>query len=205
VIYSNRGGNYQLWGLRPDGTGLRQLTDDPGGINDPVWSPDGRQLALSFKHEGVLSTVGFLDLPPQGIDGIDTPLAIRKPSDPKSYIPKAWSPDGRHLLGSMLLPTGAWAGCVYSIESDRLETVPGPGGNPIVNFEEGAGWLDGNRLVVADQRSRQAYVHDLRSGTSRVVPGIPAPAAFDIGDGGRTLILSRTRSESDIWMLELGE
>jgi hypothetical protein len=59
--------------------------------------------------------------------------------------------------------------------------------------------------VAADQKSRIVYVHDLKSGASRVLPGIPVPGEFTIGAGGQTLILSRTRLESDIWMLSLGE
>ncbi len=59
--------------------------------------------------------------------------------------------------------------------------------------------------MVGDQYSRKAYVHDLRSGTVRVLPGIPVPGDFKIGKSGRTLIFSRTRLESDIWMLSLGE
>jgi hypothetical protein len=37
------------------------------------------------------------------------------------------------------------------------------------------------------------------------LPDIPVPGDFTIGDGGRTVILSRTRLESDIWLLSLGE
>ena len=78
-------------------------------------------------------------------------------------------------------------------------------GTPITFGEGSAGWIDENRAVVGDQNSRNAYVHDLRSGSARVLPGIPVPGDFTIGDGGRTLIFSRTRLESDIWMLSLGE
>jgi Tol biopolymer transport system component len=39
-----------LWTIRPDGTGLTQLYEDPGGgyAVTPVWSPDGRQVMLSL-------------------------------------------------------------------------------------------------------------------------------------------------------------
>lgn len=36
----------QLWLIRPDGAGLRQLTDLPGGGAGPSWSPNGRRLAF---------------------------------------------------------------------------------------------------------------------------------------------------------------
>ena len=39
-------GIYQLWTIRPDGSGLEQIADVPG-TNFPVWSPDGARIAFS--------------------------------------------------------------------------------------------------------------------------------------------------------------
>jgi Tol biopolymer transport system component len=36
----------QVWTVRPDGTGQRQLTRLPGGAETPAWSPNGRRLAI---------------------------------------------------------------------------------------------------------------------------------------------------------------
>jgi dipeptidyl aminopeptidase/acylaminoacyl peptidase len=178
---------------------LRQLTDGPEGKFDPVWSPDGSRLAASYDHGSGLAT-GFLDLPEEGIDGIQEIPEFRKPSGAIDFFAESWSPDGRHVVGSV--SSGA---AVYSIVEDRTELLRDPEGTPIAFAEGSAGWIDRNRTVVADQNSRKVYVHDLRSGASRVLPGIPVPGDFTIGDGARTVILSRTRLESDIWMLSLGE
>jgi serine/threonine protein kinase len=199
VIYSNRGGEYQIWALRPDGTGSRQLTDGPEGKFDPVWSPDGSRLAASYGHESGLGT-GFLDLPEEGIGGVQEIPEFRKPSGAIDFFAESWSPDGRHLVGSVSSDAA-----VYAIAEDRIELLRDPEGTPIAYAEGSAGWIDGNRIIVADQNSRKVYVHDLRSGASRVLPDIPVPGDFTIGDGGRTVILSRTRLESDIWLLSLGE
>jgi len=40
VVCAYRGGGFHLWTLRPDGTGLRQLTDGPWDDRGPAWSPD---------------------------------------------------------------------------------------------------------------------------------------------------------------------
>ena len=147
---------------------------------------------------------GFLDLPAEGIDGLEEIPEFRKPAGAVGFFAEAWSPDGRHLLGGQTVGSG-WIAAVYSIAEDRVDLMHDPEGTPITFGEGSAGWIDENRAVVGDQNSRNAYVHDLRSGTARVLPGIPVPGDFTIGDGGRTLILSRTRLESDIWMLSLGE
>jgi serine/threonine protein kinase len=203
VIYSNRDGEYKIWALRPDGTGLRRLTDGPEGTFDPVWSPDGSRLAVMYDHEEDWAT-GFLDLPAEGIDGLEEIPEFSKPAGAVGFFAEAWSPDGRHLVGGQTVGSGSIA-AVYSIAEDRVDLMHDPEGAPIFFSEGSAGWIDENRALVADQNSRNAYVQDLRSGTVRVLPGIPVPGDFTIGDGGRTLILSRTRLESDIWMLSLGE
>ena len=111
---------------------------------DPVWSPDGSRLAANYDHEsGGLST-GFLDLPEEGIDGVQEIPEFRKPPGAIGFFAESWSPDGRHLVGTV--PSGA---AVYSIAEDRLELLRDPEGAPIAFVEGSAGWIDGNRTVVA--------------------------------------------------------
>lgn len=43
VIAFARGGD--LWAVRADGSGLRQLADEPGTESSAAWSPDGTALA----------------------------------------------------------------------------------------------------------------------------------------------------------------
>ena len=42
----------QIWTVRPDGAGLRQLNRLPGGAASPSWSPDGRRLAFTTRTAG---------------------------------------------------------------------------------------------------------------------------------------------------------
>ena len=100
MLFRSRGGDYHIWALRPDGTGLRQLTDGPEGKFDPVWSPDGSRLAASYGRESGLA-MGFLDLPAEGIDGVQEIPEFRKPSGAIDFFAESWSPDGRHLVGAV--------------------------------------------------------------------------------------------------------
>jgi len=47
MFSSNRSGDSQVWVMPIDGGEPRQLTKFPGGVSDPVASPDGRYLAVS--------------------------------------------------------------------------------------------------------------------------------------------------------------
>ena len=49
---SDRGGEFDIWVVRPDGGGLRQVTTGPGTKTWPAWSPDGRQILFNRGAEG---------------------------------------------------------------------------------------------------------------------------------------------------------
>jgi len=56
---SKRDDNYDLYIIRPDGSDLKKITDDPGNDAHSIWSPDGKWLAFSsgktgFKDESAL-------------------------------------------------------------------------------------------------------------------------------------------------------
>ncbi len=45
-------GDYEIYTIRADGTGLRQLTHTHGDDAHPVWSPDGRWIAFVSSRKG---------------------------------------------------------------------------------------------------------------------------------------------------------
>ena len=54
-----RDGNYDIYTIKPNGSGLKRLTTDPGNDAHSVWSPDGKWIAFSsgrtgFKDESAL-------------------------------------------------------------------------------------------------------------------------------------------------------
>lgn len=79
-----QGHDYDLWSIRPDGTGLRRLAKVPGSPQDPDWSPEGGRLTFSSGDD--IYTVGS--------DGRGLRRLTRGPAvdnDPD------WSPDGRTI------------------------------------------------------------------------------------------------------------
>ena len=49
---SNRDGDYEIYAIRPDGTGLTRLTNSLGSNAHAAWSPDGKWIAFSSGRGG---------------------------------------------------------------------------------------------------------------------------------------------------------
>jgi Tol biopolymer transport system component len=90
VLQSYRGGTFHIWLMKPDGTGLRQLTTGHGDDREPRFSPDGKTIAFAsdraFKGSYDIWTV---DVGNGSLKQITT-------SENDEYEP-AWSPDGKQI------------------------------------------------------------------------------------------------------------
>jgi len=52
AFMSRRDGNWEVYVVRIDGSGLRRLTHDPANDGLPTWSPDGRHIAFVSDRDG---------------------------------------------------------------------------------------------------------------------------------------------------------
>ncbi len=87
-----RGGNYEIYGVKPDGSGLRNLTRSPACDALPAWSPDGRRIAFERNVRGVSARES--DIWVMNADGGNQRDLTRNKwfdGDP------AWSSDGRQI------------------------------------------------------------------------------------------------------------
>jgi len=93
VSYS-MGNQRHIFLLRPDGSGLRDLTNDNFRHSWPRWSPDGKHIAFSSRRSGDLEL--WMIQP----DGSGLRQITRSPG--AHYAP--WSPDGRFIVYSIHTP-----------------------------------------------------------------------------------------------------
>ncbi len=77
--------NYDIFLVNSDGTGLRQLTDDPGVEEHPCWSPDGKRIVYSDYEKGTLRVMNADGSGDVALGGGGAPH---------------WSPDGRLIVYS---------------------------------------------------------------------------------------------------------
>jgi Tol biopolymer transport system component len=154
-FYSDRRG-YQIWRIDADGSGLRELTKEPG-LNQmyPSLSPDGARMAASDQDVRQLVLYDTSDF--------SKPLRVATAAvEPKAGALQVhdWAPDGRSFLLSALNPA-AGQGQQPSLWSFTIET----GSTRRIGECGGPAWMaDGRRLVC--NRAGNFVVVDAQSGRS---------------------------------------
>src|SRR6185503_199497 len=186
-----RSGKYEIWKVRPDGTGLAQMTNEPDReVIAPVWSPDGSKLLYQIRNMNSY----IIDADRPGTE--QTPQALPG-QPPPGFIPWDWSPDGNWLVGWQPLNEQRSI-VVYSFADHRYETiVTRLGSYPI--------WLNDNRRVLF-REGGSLYLLDRVSGKWGEIYSVKAPTAmgfYAFSRDNRRLYYSSGSSEADIWLLNV--
>ena len=196
AFYSNRTGTYQIWTIKPDGGGLRQLTSWRTDLGYPIYSPAGdRMIASEFSGRAF-----FLDPSKPAAEQQPRPANTALSQDAAALL-QAWSPDGRRIAGVIALINGNPVGvAIYDVASDQVTKLSDDLG------AYGLSWLaDSRRLLIVDANNR-LWLMDVVSKQRRQ---IDVPPPFRIGGllpspDGRTLFGGGKLAESDVWMVEQG-
>jgi Tol biopolymer transport system component len=89
-----------LWVIDLDRGGAQRLTSGGVKVDEPVWSPDGTQLAYATNASGQWEVAA------QSLAG-GRERIIKAPSASLKYV-TSWSPDGRFLIGYFLSESTGW-------------------------------------------------------------------------------------------------
>ncbi|HVR29656.1 MAG TPA: protein kinase [Thermoanaerobaculia bacterium] len=193
LFMSNRSGRFEIWGIRPDGSGLEQLTrttDESRWV--PRLSPDRRRLAVSSELGTSLFDASGA---PPWTEFERLPNPAHAPGSPReTFEGHAWSADGTRLAG---YARGASRNRVayWSVGERTLHVFDVTG--------VGRAWLaDQRRILVSTPEG--AAILDVSNGEAKPIPGLDLAGhrGLELAADRRTLVAYRNHEEADIWLAE---
>jgi hypothetical protein len=119
AFVSDRDGNYEIYSQNLDGSGLVNLTNDPGTDQSPAWSADGRRLAFtSFRGGDGRQAIYVMNA-----DGSDQTRVSPETAGVSDDATPAWSPAGDRLAFASTRPFGdSWR--VWTMNADGTNAAP---------------------------------------------------------------------------------
>jgi Tol biopolymer transport system component len=205
AFYSNRSGFYEIWTVNRDGSGLRRRTATSsdktarGTVLFPIWSPDGRSIALSADDEVVRFVLRDEPVPRAEMERIPVDVG-----DGKVVYPLSWSPDGRKIAGVRIGQNGQLLGglVVHDLQAGAtrflridLPVPPAPHDYPILS------WLPDSRRGVVRWGDRVLLVDTATEQITTLLAGFNRDGGIARVTGdGRWLYMLDSRDEGDLWM-----
>ena len=187
-------GDWDIYVINVDGTGLRNLTDHPGFDGwRPAWSPDGTRLSFFSTRDDPANDEIYV----MNSDGSDV---IRLTDHPADDAHSTWSPDGSRIA----FETNRRGNFdIYVMNSDG--TAP----TPLTDHPADDGWPawspDGTRIAFESWRdgNREIYVMDADgSNVLRLThfDGFDSAPAWS-WDGTRIAFSSDRGGSTDLWVM----
>jgi Tol biopolymer transport system component/DNA-binding winged helix-turn-helix (wHTH) protein len=193
AFVSDRSGDSEIWVCSSDGTNPRQLTsrEKSGYVSTfPVWSPDGSQIIYSSPTESYLMD------PSRPFTG-QTPKKLPRPKKGDLFVPWDWSPDGKKLAGTFRPPRRGSG--FFSFETGKFTRF-------LETHSAVPSWLPDSRHLVYNEGNKVILL-DTATLNKRelIVTSAGEPRSPFISHDGKLLYYVLHQSESDIWLLDLGE
>lgn len=90
---SRRDGDFEIYVMNADGTGLARLTDNDAADKHPAWSPDGQRIAFDSNRDGTW------EIYVMNADGDGLARLTYDDADDGSFwaLRPVWSPDGKRI------------------------------------------------------------------------------------------------------------
>jgi Tol biopolymer transport system component len=193
IAYENgRVVKQDLWIIKSDGSAPLRLTDSPGRLRGPVWSPDGRMIAFNHQPPGGDSSsrqIWIVRVPADGkVPG--EPTRIELPHDNLSML-AGWTANNN--IG--ILMANPWHRAIYTVPArggKATQVTPeDPNVYPLQPRWSPDGralclrWGAGSIVSIPAQGGELKVVHDANK--TRVIAGTPG-GGYGISPDGKTIV-----------------
>jgi Tol biopolymer transport system component len=150
--YSN--GNWDVYLVNPDGSGLTNLTRHPADDGDPVWSPDGQRIAFDSDRDG------NWEIYLMNADGSGMTRLTNHSADDDS---PAWLPNGQHVAFKSNRD-GNWEIYVVRVDGSGLTNLTNhPAGDRLPTWSP-----DGRRVAFTSDRNDNWEIYVMNADGSEV-------------------------------------
>jgi len=194
IFYSGRGGGYEVWTVRKDGSELRQTTESTGhALWMPRVSADGARL-LAHNAEGTY----VFDFATDRRLRKEQALHISDVTGTEGkFQGNYWSPDGEQILGTVQEPLTTYV-ALHDLRDGSFRLFRAPNDEDSIS----GGWLpDGRRFLATAGGS--AWVVDVRTASWRELPLSVGSGSAKLTPDGRSLQYIDTITEADIWLARI--
>jgi Tol biopolymer transport system component len=200
---SNRDGKNQIWSIKPDGSGLKRLTDSSTGAGAFGWSPDGSKAVFRGLEPPDDSKLFLID--PRADWKDQRPMVISTIIEPGiRFSFSSWSPDGQLLVGTGAPPGEDYGALVvYSFATRRFTRL----------YESkdasNAFFLNDGRRILFQEKFNLMLI-DSETRAVRVLMSNALPTVSDMGGAAglarltrdnRTIYFVSHVEQADIWLM----
>jgi hypothetical protein len=187
-FYSDRSGNYEIWAMRPDGSGLRAITHTGSRAAHMTWAPGRSELVYSETENRLMSIDPHKNWSEQTPQPVANNMVGSQP---------VWSPDGLQLLCLGRLVANVSEGILRY--DTRTKNV-----SKILDFGFGVKWLtDSERILVSTLDSIQLFNLRTKKQHELMKVQLDSFATFDVSADDRTIYYSQRLSEADVWLITI--
>jgi Tol biopolymer transport system component len=199
LFYSDRGGHYEVWSIRPDGGDARQISDLGARPWYPQMSPR-QDLVATYNETG--TSIATYDAH-TGRLGEPQPVSpVRQTGHP--FFGSTWSPDSRRIAGWTASDINDPDGRIAVHDLETGESFALDAHDDV--FWPFTSWLPDGRRFLFNARGR-ILLASLDGGEPVAIlddPRIESIANVCVAPDGTALYATVRQVEADLWLADLG-